>query len=151
MSDRRYELVYILVPDAAEQEIADLQAQVEGIVARFEGAILKTEPWGRRKLAYEIGPNKEGVYVLHVFTGISGVVKELDRRLKVNDRIIRHLVVRVDEEEAVADRRKAARQEESARRRAARGLPPLPEGAPEEAAVVTSTNDVEAPQAPAEA
>ena len=149
MSARQYELVYIVVPEASEQELADLHAQVEGIVTRLNGALVKSEPWGRRKLAYEIGPHKEGIYVLEVFSGPPEVVKELDRRLKVSDRVIRHLVVRVDEDEAIAERRKAARQEESARRRAARGLPPLPE--PGDEVPATPNTDSEAPEAPAEA
>lgn len=149
MSARQYELVYIVVPEASEQELADLHAQVEGIVTRLHGTLVKSEPWGRRKLAYEIGPHKEGFYVLEVFSGPPEVVKELDRRLKVSDRVIRHLVVRIDEDEAIAERRKAVRQEESARRRAARGLPPLPE--PGEEAPATPNTENEAPEAPAEA
>ena len=127
MSARQYELVYIIAPDASEQEVTDLHTQVEGIVTRLNGTLEKTEQWGRRKLAYEIGPHKDGIYVLEQFSGGSDVVRELDRRLKVLDRVIRHLVVRVDEELAVAERRKSARQAETARRREARGLPPLPE------------------------
>ena len=138
MSARQYELVYILAPDAAEQEVNDLHAQVEAIITRLGGTFERTEPWGRRKLAYEIGPHKEGIYVMEVFTGGPEVVKELDRRLKVLDRVLRHLVVRIDEEQAVAERRKAARQAESARRREARGLPPLPEPGDESAAQPTT-------------
>lgn len=153
MSARQYELVYIVVPEAAEQELADLHTQVEGIITRLNGTMVRSEPWGRRKLAYEIGPHKEGFYVLEVFSGPPEVVKELDRRLKVSDRVIRHLVVRIDEDEAIAERRKTARQEDSARRRAARGLPPLPEPG-EEVPATTNTNtetETEAPEAPAEA
>ena len=53
--NRQYELVYIVSPDASEQAIADLHTQVEQIVQRFNGTLDKTENWGRRKLAYEIG------------------------------------------------------------------------------------------------
>jgi small subunit ribosomal protein S6 len=145
MSARQYELVYIVAPDATEQEVADLHAQVEGIITRLKGTLDKTEQWGRRKLAYEIGPHKEGIYVLEQFSGGADVVKELDRRLKVVDRVIRHLVVRIDEELAVAGRQKAARQAESARRREARGLPPLPEPGAEPPADPT----IDSPQAEA--
>ncbi|MGE0461570.1 MAG: 30S ribosomal protein S6 [Vicinamibacterales bacterium] len=124
MSARTYELIYILKPEATEQEVADLQAQVEGIVQRLGGSIEKTEPWGRRKLAYEIGKHKEGFYVLHVIQGSGELMKEIDRRLKVTDGLIRHLVVRVDERQLVAERARTKRQEESRRRRIARGLPP---------------------------
>jgi len=122
--NRKYELVYLLPAEASEADLADLQSQVEGIVSRFSGTVEKTENWGRRKLAYEIGPHKEAVYVLHAINGPGELVKELDRRLKVIDKVVRHLVVRVDEETRVADRRRAERQAHLAQRRAQRGLPP---------------------------
>ena len=124
---RQYELVYLLPAESSDQEVADLQAQVEGIVGRFGGSIDKTENWGRRRLAYEIGPHREAVYVLHAITGPGELVKELDRRLKVIDAVVRHLVVRVDEENEVLERRRAARKEHITQRRVARGLPPEPE------------------------
>jgi len=123
---RQYELVYILPPETPEAEIAALHDQVAAIVGRFSGSIERTEPWGRRKLAYEIGPHKEGFYVLEVINGPGELIKELDRRLKVTDLVVRHLVVRVDEENRVADRRQTKRKDEAARRRVARGLPPEP-------------------------
>jgi small subunit ribosomal protein S6 len=123
MSDvRQYELVYILSPDATEQEITDLHAQVEAIVARYQGEMLKTENWGRRRMAFRIGKHREGTYVLEVFKGTGELTKELDRRLKVIDSVIRHLIVRVDEELRVAERVRARRQAD-VDRRAARGLP----------------------------
>jgi small subunit ribosomal protein S6 len=124
MTGRTYELIYILVPDATEQQVAELQTQVEGIVSRMGGSIERTEPWGRRKLAYEIGKHKEGVYVLHVIKGGGELMKELDRRLKVTEGLIRHLVVRVDERQQVAERARSKRTDASRRRRIARGLPP---------------------------
>lgn len=124
MSARTYELVYVMKPDATEQEIADLHTQVEQIVARFDGTIEKTENWGRKKLAYEIGKHKEGVYVLEVIVGTGELVKELDRRLKVTEGLLRHLVIRTDEDQKKVDRARTRRQDESRRRRVARGLPP---------------------------
>jgi small subunit ribosomal protein S6 len=121
---RKYELVYIVSPDASDDQVTELHTQVEGIVQRMGGAIEKTENWGRRKLAYEIGRHKEGTYVLEVITGSGELMKEIDRRLKVFDTVIRHLVVRVDEAEQVIDRSRAIRTENSRRRRVARGLPP---------------------------
>jgi small subunit ribosomal protein S6 len=124
MSARQYELVYLIPPDSTEQQVAELHEQVEAIVTRLGGQIEKTENWGRRKLAYEIGPNKEAVYVLEVINGSGELMKEIDRRLKVLDQVIRHIVVRVDEEKKVVDRTRTKRQSESERRRVKRGLPP---------------------------
>ncbi|MEZ5421296.1 MAG: 30S ribosomal protein S6 [Vicinamibacterales bacterium] len=124
MSARRYELVYIMKPEATEAEVAELQSQVEAIIGRVGGTLEKTEAWGRRKLAYDIGKHKEGFYVLHVIVGSGDLMKEIDRRLKVTEGLLRHMVVRVDESERKADRAKTIRVEDSRRRRIARGLPP---------------------------
>jgi len=121
---RKYELVYVVSPEASDDQVTDLHNQVEAIVQRIGGSIEKTENWGRRRLAYEIGRHKEGTYVLEVLHGTGELIKEIDRRLKVTDLIIRHLVVRVDEEQTVIDRTRTKRSETSRRRRVARGLPP---------------------------
>jgi small subunit ribosomal protein S6 len=126
MSDttvRQYELVYVLPADTAEQQVTDLHTQIEAVVTRMSGVIEKTENWGRRKLAYDIGRQKEGVYVLEVINGSGELMKELDRRLRVMDIVIRHTVVRVDEEKKVVDRTRTKRQSDSERRRVKRGLP----------------------------
>ena len=124
---RTYELVYVVRPDATEQQVADLQAQVEQIVGRMSGTLDKPEVpgfTGRRKLAYEIGHHKEGLYVLNVIKGGGDLVKEIDRRLKNTEGLLRHMIVRVDEDQIKAERARTKRQEESRRRRVARGLPP---------------------------
>jgi small subunit ribosomal protein S6 len=123
-SPRQYELVYIVTPDASEQDIADLHTQIEQIVQRFGGTFDKTENWGRKRLAYDIGHHREGNYVVETITGTGELMKEIDRRLRVIDSVIRHLVVRVDEELRVAQRTTDARKTFVARRRVARGLPP---------------------------
>ena len=124
MADRQYELVYILPPDTAEPQVTELHQQIEAVVSRMNGHIEKTENWGRRRLAYEIGPHKEGTYVLEVITGSGDLMKEIERRLRVSDQVIRFLVVRVDEDIRVIERARELRKAESARRRMARGLPP---------------------------
>ena len=122
--NRKYELVYVVSPDASDDQVAGLHTQVEETVSRMGGQIEKTDNWGRRRLAYEIGRHKEGTYVLEVINGSGELMKELDRRLKVIDYVIRHLTVRVDEHEAVVDRTMTRRTETMRRRRVARGLPP---------------------------
>ena len=123
---RQYELIYITPPEASEEALAELHQQVFAVVDRFGGAIERTENWGRRRLAYEIGHHREGVYVLEVINGPGALTAELDRRLRVFDNVIRHLVVRVDEELAVAERSRVRRKTATAARRVRRGLPPEP-------------------------
>ncbi len=122
-TSRQYELVYIVTPEATEEQIAELHTQIEQIVQRYSGTFDNTENWGRKKLAYAIAHHREGVYVVETITGSGELMKEIDRRLKVIDQVIRHLVVRVDDELRVAERTREARQSMSARRRVARGLP----------------------------
>src|SRR5947208_10729607 len=141
MADRQYELVYILPPDTTEQRITELHTQVEAVVSRMNGRIEKTENWGRKRLAYEIGHNKEGVYVLEVIIGRGELMKELDRRLRGMDLVIWHMVVRVDEEKKVVDRTQTRRRTNSERRRVKRGVPPQRE--PGEERPAGDTGDAE--------
>ena len=124
--NRKYELVYVVSPEATDEQVAELHAQVESIVQRLNGTLEKSENWGRRRLAYEIGRHKEGTYVLEVILGGGELMKEIDRRLRVIDTVIRHLTVRIDDDLRVAERLRSERKSTQARRRTARGLPPEP-------------------------
>ncbi len=121
---RKYELVYVVSPVATDDQVSELHTQIEAVVQRMGGRIEKTDNWGRRKLAYEIGHQKEGTYVLEVIDGSGELMKKIDRRLKVIDYVIRHLIVRVDRHEQVVERQRTRRSDVSRRRRVARGLPP---------------------------
>ena len=116
-ASRQYELVYVVSPEVGEDGVTELHAQMETIVGDLGGKIEKTENWGRRRLAYEIGKHREGTYVVDLIEGPGELVKELDRKLKVLDSILRHLVVRVDEDLRKADRARQQRQTRRQRRR----------------------------------
>ena len=124
MADRQYELVYIVPPDTTEQQVTELHEQIDAVVSRMHGTIEKTENWGRKRLAYEIARHKEGVYVLEVINGSGELMKELDRRLKVLDQVVRHMIVRVDEEKRVVERTRTTRRRSDSLWRVRRGLPP---------------------------
>ena len=94
-TSRQYELIYIVSPDATEQEVADLHAQVEASAAPVLGL---------HQLARE--PGHRG---LDLINGSGELMKEIERRLRVSDRIMRYLVVRVDEELRAAERARARR------------------------------------------
>jgi len=121
---RQYELVYLAPPDTSEDALGELHTQVQAVVDRFSGSIERTENWGRRKLAYEINHQREATYVLEVINGPGAMTAELDRRLRVIDTVIRHMIVRVDEDQARAERAKTRRKADMAKRRVKRGLPP---------------------------
>ena len=123
MSDtRQYELMYVIAPTVGDDGVADLHTQVEEIVSRSGGEIEKSDNWGKRRLAYEIKSHREGTYVLELINGPGELVRELNRRLKVTDEVLRHLVVRVDEDLKKSARVRNTRQVKQQRRREARGL-----------------------------
>ena len=139
---RQYELMYVVAPTVGEDGVADLHTQVEEIVTAGGGQIDKTDNWGRRRLAYEIDRHNEGTYVLELFSGPGELLRELDRRLRVIDDVLRHLVVRVDADLKKAERAREARRTRQQRRRTARGLPP-------EETKPAETGDAPAPERPA--
>ena len=126
--DREYELVYIVAPTATDEDVEALQTQVAELVKEFGGTVENTDVWGRRKLAYEIGHFREGIYVVQLLDGPGEMIGELGRRLRVRDQVLRHLIVRVDEDLRKVRRAAEKKKATVRRRRAARGKPLLPEG-----------------------
>ena len=120
---RQYELVYVVSPETDEDGVAGLHTQIAEIVEKRGGRIDKTDNWGRRQLAYEIDRHREGTYVLELISGSGEIVSEIDRRLRVSDNVLRHLVVRVDEDLRKARRARERRQSRVQRPRAAKGRP----------------------------
>jgi small subunit ribosomal protein S6 len=109
VTDRTYELLFIARPGLAEPEVEALTETVKGYLEKEGGTIEKVEPWGKKRLAYEIDKQREGYYVLIVFASKGDIVKEVERRLKVTDGIVRHITVRVDEDLRRAESRKKRR------------------------------------------
>jgi small subunit ribosomal protein S6 len=113
---RKYELIFIVRTDLPEEELGKLITQMEGVVTSHGGKVEKVEKMGRRRLAYRVQRQREGVYVLFVVEGTGDTVKEFERRLRVNDAVIKYLSVRVDEELKRAEKAKAWRAEQAARK-----------------------------------
>ncbi|HSD28527.1 MAG TPA: 30S ribosomal protein S6 [Vicinamibacteria bacterium] len=124
MSDRTYEILFIADPNLGEPEVDALAAQVQGLVEKDGGKLQRMEKWGKKRLAYVVRRHREGYYVLLVVEGTGAMVKEVERRIKVTDGIIRFLTVRVDEELRKAERRKAKRALGEEKRRGRAGTQP---------------------------
>jgi small subunit ribosomal protein S6 len=112
VSDRTYEILFIADPNLSEPDVDTLTAQVQGYAEKEGGKIDKVEKWGKKRLAYEVRRQREGYYVLLTVLGGAPLVKEVERRIKVTDGIIRHITVRVDDDLRKAERRKAQRAKE---------------------------------------
>jgi small subunit ribosomal protein S6 len=117
MEERQYDLIFIARPDTPESEIDKIIATLEHAAAEKGAKIEKTEKWGRRRMAYRVQRLREGYYVYMVVRSSQGeVVKELERRLKVSDAVIKYLTVRLDEELKRQDKFKRQREKRAARR-----------------------------------
>ena len=115
---RQYEVVFIVDP-TADDEVGRLTDNFKQIVVDQGGSITKAETMGKRQLAYEIQHKKEGTFVLMEIEGSGREIAELERRMRVNDRILRYLTVRVDEDRRRAEKLKGRRAAKAAKRSAA--------------------------------
>jgi len=118
---RRYETIFVASPLLTEEQVDDLVRQFEGIIAEQGGELLKTDKWGRKKLAYEVQKFSEGYYTLFELNAGSNLIAELERRFRNNDSVIKFLSVRMDVQAKAADRQKV-RYEREARRKAQAGI-----------------------------
>jgi small subunit ribosomal protein S6 len=113
---RVYENLFIVKPDATEEEIDHLVDQMSKSVTTTGGTIDKVDKWGKRRLAYRVEKHREGSYVLMQFTADATTVKEFERRLRVQDSVIKFLTVRIDETLKRLEKRKKEREKRAHRR-----------------------------------
>lgn len=90
---RRYETILIAHVDLSEDELSNLIARYGGIVTGQKGILVKVERWGKRRLAYLIKKQTRGFYILIDYAGVSAVVNELERNLKIDDKILKFMTV----------------------------------------------------------
>ena len=115
-TQRQYEVVFIVDPTADDDEVTRLTDSFKQVATDLGGTVTKSESMGRRKLAYEILHKTEGSFVLMEIEGSGREIAELERRMRVNDRIIRYITVRVDEDRRRAEKFKAKRERKATKR-----------------------------------
>jgi small subunit ribosomal protein S6 len=133
LSERVYELLFIADPNLGEPEVDTLTTLIQGYIEKENGKIQKIEKWGKKRLAYPIGRHRDGSYVLIVAEGGNALVKEVERRMRVTDGVVKFITVRVDEDLRKLEASKAVRAAEETKRRARTGgtaapAPPVEEG-----------------------
>ncbi len=121
---RIYEELFVVRPDVTDEEIDPFIEQLTKVVTGHGGTVEKSEKWGVRKLAYRVQKRTEGYYVLLQFTSGPDTVKEVERRLRVSDMVIKFITVRIDEKLKKIEKRKKARDKRAARRPAPQMAPP---------------------------
>ena len=121
MANRVYEVMYIVTPEAADDDITRLNETLQGVITKEGGNIVRVDDIGRRRMAYEINRKREGYYVLFEIEGSGREIAELERRMRVSDLVMRYLTVRVDEDRKAADKIRAKREKRRSARAAFRG------------------------------
>jgi small subunit ribosomal protein S6 len=121
---RIYEELFIVRHDATDEEIDPLIEQLTGIIAATGGSVDKTEKWGIRKLAYRVQKRQEGYYILLRFSAGPTAAKEIERRLRVSDLVMKFITVRIDEKLKRIEKRRKQREKRAARK------PAPPQAAP---------------------
>lgn len=96
---RLYEVMFIVRPDVADEDMDKLIAGLEQTISHGGGTLRSTDKMGRRKLAYLVRKFAEGNYVLLTLEAEGGLIAELERRLRVSEPVIKFITVRMDEEE----------------------------------------------------
>ncbi|MCL2760893.1 MAG: 30S ribosomal protein S6 [Desulfuromonadales bacterium] len=97
---KMYETIYIVKPDLSEEENKSLSEKVQEVVKNMSGDVIKLEDWGARKLAYPINKLNRGRYMYLRADGDSNLIAELERRLRLNDQVIRYQTVKLEKEPA---------------------------------------------------
>lgn len=115
-NQRTYEVMYIVDTDVASDDFTRLSETLQQIVTEQGGTVTRSEDMGRRQLAYQIGHKSEGHYMLLEIDGTGREIAELERRMRVNDQIVRYLTVRVDEDRQRAEKFKAKRARKASKR-----------------------------------
>ena len=95
---RMYETIYIVKPDLVDEDSKSLGTKVQEIVASLKGDIKRLEDWGVRKLAYPIQKVARGRYMYLRFDGDASMVAELERRLRIDDRVVRYQTVKLEKD-----------------------------------------------------
>jgi small subunit ribosomal protein S6 len=131
MASRTYEVMYIVNPETAGEKIEKLNDAVGKLIAKEGGEVVRMDDIGLKPLAYPIEKKHEGHYVLFEIQGSGQEIAELERRMRVNDMIMRYITVRVDEDRKKADKIRTKREERSAKRARFRQTPESTEAAAE--------------------
>ena len=136
MEERLYDLIFIVRPATPEDEVKKVEHTVEHACSDKGAKIEKTEHWGTRKLAYKVAKHREGIYVYYqIRTSHNDLIVELERRLKVQDNVIKYLTIRLDED-LKRQKKLTAIRDKRAARRPKRPVPtPAPAPAPVAAAL----------------
>ena len=104
---RKYETIFILQPELSEDDIKSVTTKAQDVITTYKGDCLRMDDWGIRKLAYPIKKSARGRYYYLRFDGDSALIAELERRLRLDDKVLRYQSVNItDLPERIAPEKK---------------------------------------------
>jgi len=95
---RRYETIFITHPELTEEDQSELHGKINSILTAFKGELIKLDDWGIRKLTYEIRKNTRGRFFLMDYAAGTDLIRELERNLRLHDRVLRFQTVKIDDQ-----------------------------------------------------
>ncbi len=95
---RRYETIFITHPELPEEELSELQQKISSILGAYKGDLIKLDDWGTKKLTYEIRKNTRGHFFMMDYLASTDLIRELERNLRLSDRVLRFQTVRIADE-----------------------------------------------------
>jgi len=111
---RKYEVMIIIDSDTDERQVPGLVDKYLEVITTGGGTVESNDLWGRRRLAYDINKKSEGIYAVLRVTAESAVVQEMDRRMGIDEAIVRTKVLRIEEPRKSKDKDKAAKSDDAA-------------------------------------
>lgn len=113
---RRYETIYIVNPNLAEEVNKEVIEKFSNLIQKHDGVVVKIEEWGSKRLAYPVKKNDYGFYVLVDYCGGPEITAEIERELKLDDRVLKHQTVKLEDNadpQALLQKEQAAQAEQA--------------------------------------
>jgi small subunit ribosomal protein S6 len=92
---RQYETLFIVTPDSSEEDLKAVATKIKGVVTGMNGIVTSYDEQGRKKLAYSVKKQNKGYYVLMDYVGSADIVSEIERNMRLDDRVLKYLTVKL--------------------------------------------------------
>jgi len=95
---RQYETLFIVNPDSSEEDLKAVATKIKGVVSGMNGIVTSYDEQGKKKLAYSVKKQNKGYYVLMDYVGSADIVSEIERNMRLDDRVLKYLTVKLADE-----------------------------------------------------
>jgi small subunit ribosomal protein S6 len=133
---RHYETLFIVTPDSSEEDLKAVATKIKGVVTGMNGIVTSYDEQGRKKLAYSVKKQNKGYYVLMDYVGSADIVSEIERNMRLDDRVLKYLTVKladqVDPESIEPEKSEPPEETESVETPEEKAQPPEAEESAEE-------------------